>query len=124
VTATVAYGLEVLADEPTPSPISKPGRTVMWEQTRTLLLADGSTAYGCIHCDYVSRSVNSIRPHLSKHNRRPPTNGTAVADGHRDLTSLLGQLHRLDELVRERDQWKARALKAERSLKTVREAIG
>lgn len=118
MTATVAYGLEVLADEPTPSPISHQGQTIMWEQTRTLLLSDGSTAYGCLHCDYVSRNVLSIRPHLSKHTRRQNVNGhaTSVAD-------LLAQLRQLSETSADRDRWRARALTAEKSLRDIRTAI-
>jgi hypothetical protein len=127
VTATKAFGLEVLADEPTPSPISRPGAPVTWDQTRTLLLEDGSTAYGCAHCDYVSRNVLSIRPHLSRHKPKgpkvtvtPKTNGHGSADS---LASLLDQLGRLNEITTERDKWKARALSAERTLRRVREVI-
>jgi hypothetical protein len=128
VTARKAYGLEVLADAP--SPISRPGAPVTWDQTRTLLLEDGSTAYGCAHCDYVSRNVLSIRPHLSKHKPREPkpgtVNGTKNGHGHASadsLTSLLDQLGRLNEITTERDRWKARALSAEKVLRRVRDVI-
>ncbi len=120
MTATIAFGLEVLADEPTPSPISRDGQRIEWEQTRTLLLSDGSTAYGCLHCDYVSRNVLSIRPHLSKHNRRQKHND---AIGEHSLAALVDQLKRLDEITTDRDKWKARALSAEKSLRAIREAI-
>lgn len=128
VTATKAFGLEVLADEPTPSPISRPGAPVTWEQTRTLLLEDGSTAYGCAHCDYVSRNVLSIRPHLSRHNRKPrgdlkPSNGTNGHGSSDSLASLLDQLGRLNEVTTERDKWKARALSAEKTLRRIRDVI-
>lgn len=126
MTATVAFGLEVLADEPTPSPISTNGHTITWEQTRTLLLADGSTAYGCVYCDYVSRNVLSIRPHLSKHNRRPREgkgSKGAATNGQTSLASLLDQLGRLNEIATDRDKWKARALTAEKALRAIREAI-
>jgi hypothetical protein len=117
VTATSAFGFDVIADEPTNSGMTAPnGHVVMWEQTRTLLLEDGSTAYGCLHCDYVSRKVLSIRPHLNKH-RTPKT---ATND---QVTDLLAQLGSLSELTADRDAWKARALKAERTLRTLRTAI-
>lgn len=127
VTATKAFGLEVLADEPTPSPISRPGAPVTWDQTRTLLLEDGSTAYGCAHCDYVSRNVLSIRPHLSRHKpREPKVTVKAKANGHGSadsLASLLDQLGRLNEITTERDRWKARALSAEKTLRRLRDII-
>lgn len=117
MTATSAFGLEVIADEPTKSGVVTPnGHAVMWEQTRTLLLEDGSTAYGCLHCDYLSRKVLSIRPHLNKHRTpKAATNG--------QVTDLLTQLGNLSEITAERDAWKARALKAERTLRTLRTAI-
>jgi hypothetical protein len=115
MTATVAFGRTVIADEPTDSGMTtRDGHRVMFEQTRTLLLDDGSTAYGCVHCDYVSRKHLSIRPHLNKH--RNTKRGEA-------LTELLSQVGNLAEITTERDAWKARALKAERTLRTLRAAI-
>ncbi|WP_233223349.1 hypothetical protein [Amycolatopsis sp. CA-128772] len=129
MTATRAFGCEVLADEPTPSPISQPGAPVVWAQTRTLLLDDESTAYGCVHCDYVSRNVLSIRPHLSKHKPRETrqnghgSNGHAV-NGNGSVAALLAQLGTLNEVTKDRDHWKTRALRAERLVKAVRDAVG
>jgi hypothetical protein len=120
--ATHAFGQEVVDNAPTPSPISTAaGNPILWEQTRTLTLADGSTAYGCGHCDYTSRNRNSIRPHLRKHNQR--TNGREPAA---DLTvhELLGQLATLNQLQTDRDAWKARAVKAEKALRTLRKMLG
>lgn len=125
MTATRAFGREVLADEPTPSPISQPGAPVVWEQTRTLLLDDGSTAYGCAHCDYVSRNVLSIRPHLQRHKPRNGKRPNGREDnGHASVTALLAQLGTLNEITQDRDHWKARALTAERLVKAVRDAVG
>ena len=124
--ATHAFGQAVIADAPTPSPITDPnGSPILWEQTRTLTLADGSTAYGCAHCDYANRNVNSIRPHLRKHSQR--TNGQATGrDPAAELTvhELLGQLAALEELRADRDTWKARAVKAEKALRTLRKMLG
>ena len=122
--ATEAFGQAVVQDEPTLSPITdRAGHPIVWQQTRTLTLADGSTVWGCAHCEYVSRNVLSIRPHLSKHNRR--TNG----HGHNpaaELTvqELLGQLAKLEELRATCKAWKARAQRAEKSLKTLRSVLG
>lgn len=118
MTATTAFGHEVIADEPTNAGMATPnGHAVMLQQTRTLLLDDGSTAYGCLHCDYVSRKQFSIRPHLNKH-RAPKAATTQDA-----VTDLLAQLGNLSEITADRNAWKARALKAERTLRTLRTAI-
>lgn len=107
MTAKVAFGHEVIADEPTDSGMrAGDGRSVMWEQTRTLLLDDGSTAYGCQHCDYVSRSPKSIRPHLKAHTGKPEVAIGSVA-----------------ELAADRNAWRTRALKAERLLRKLRAAL-
>lgn len=128
MTARSAFGHTVAADEPTPSPITdRAGKPVMWQQTRTLTLDDNSTAYGCAHCDYVSRNVNSIRPHLSKHTRRDharPRTGRLVEDSDITLSQVLSQLATLQDTLADRDQWKARAIKAEKSLRTLRGALG
>jgi hypothetical protein len=130
MTATHAFGLEVVDNAPTPSPIAdRAGNPILWEQTRTLTLADGSTAYGCGHCDYASRNRNSIRPHLRKHNQRTNGRANGRANGHApatDLTlhELLGQLATLDQFRTSRDAWKARAVKAEKALRTLRKMLG
>jgi hypothetical protein len=124
--ATHAFGLEVVGNVPTPSPIAdRAGNPILWEQTRTLTLADGSTAYGCHHCDYTSRNVNSIRPHLRKHNQRTTSRANG-RDPAAELTvhELLGQLATLEDLRAERDSWKARAVKAEKALRTLRTMLG
>lgn len=124
--ATHAFGLEVVGNVPTPSPIAdRAGNPILWEQTRTLTLADGSTAYGCHHCDYTSRNRNSIRPHLRKHNQRTnsrPNGYTPAAE--LTVHELLGQLATLEELRADRDSWKTRAVKAEKALRTLRTMLG
>lgn len=117
----MAFGRRVIADKATPSPISNESKQVLWQQTRTLTLDDGSTAYGCVHCEYVSRNINSIRPHLGKHNRRR-SNGQVTGD--RTIKEIIQKLGTLDEITADRDRWKTRALKAEHSLQTLREALG
>ncbi|MFJ1742656.1 hypothetical protein ACIOG4_28770 [Streptomyces microflavus] len=67
MTATHVNGLAVIEDQPTRSGISRPGVEVVFDQTRHLLLSDGSEMYGCKHCTYTSANPNSIRPHLKVH---------------------------------------------------------
>ncbi|MFI7087739.1 hypothetical protein ACIBUR_29595 [Streptomyces anulatus] len=67
MTATHVNGLAVIEDLPTRSRISRPGVQVTFDQTRHLLLSDGSEMYGCKHCTYTSTNPNSIRPHLKVH---------------------------------------------------------
>lgn len=123
MTATHVDGVEVVADEPTTAPIkSFAGKPMVWTQTRTLLLADGRTVYGCQHCEYTSPNVLSIRPHLNKHRTVGPRPAAAAKD--LSLTEVLERLATLDKVSKERDDWKARALTAERKLATLRNALG
>ncbi|ALG14749.1 hypothetical protein AOZ06_12920 [Kibdelosporangium phytohabitans] len=118
-------GLEVIADEPTPSPIkSRDGAAVLWTQTRTLLLGDGSTVYGCQHCDYTSPNVNAIRPHLQAHNSRRGKKTTTAPTGDLTLAELVARLAELDKVTAALDEWRTRALKAEKALRTLRNLLG
>lgn len=113
-------GHEVISDQPTEAPISaRNGQPVYWQQIRTLRLSNGDTAYGCAHCDYVSANPNSVRPHLNAHR-----NGRKSRHTSGDVEQVLQQLAHLDELTKDRDRWKQRALKAERDLRAIRRAIG
>ncbi|MCP3799767.1 hypothetical protein NLX83_10905 [Allokutzneria sp. A3M-2-11 16] len=133
MTATVVNGLEVIADEPTEAPMrSRAGTPVLWQQTRTLLLEDGSTTYGCVHCDYTSANVRSIRPHLNKHRTDnvpartsvlAPFGELSLAEVFRRLVDFDDITSELDEMTSERDEWKQRAQRAERSLSTLRNAL-
>lgn len=123
MTATQVDGTAVLCDEPTEAPITdKTGKPLVWTQTRTLLLADGRTVYGCQHCDYTHPSVGGIRPHLRVHKpaKPKPSNGA----GDMSVAELVALASKAGTVVRERDEWKARALKAERELATVRRVLG
>jgi hypothetical protein len=118
MTATHVDGVEVIADEPAQSPItSRDGKPVHFKQIRELLLADGATVYGCVHCDYTSPGIGSIRPHLGKHKNGKDADEIS-------LSQLLARIAEIEKVTAERDEWKARALKAEGSLKVLRDALG
>jgi hypothetical protein len=120
VTATHVDGVEVIADEPCRSGLTgRGGKPIYFKQTRELLLADGRTVYGCVHCDFVRGKPSAIRPHLVKH-------GTRAAAGLSDdltLAQLLRKLEAMEKVTAERDQWKARALKAEKALGILRRTL-
>jgi hypothetical protein len=133
MTATSVNGLAVLADEPAPSPLSdKAGGQVYFKQIRSLLLENGAITYGCAHCDYTADSPASVRPHLNKHIEKTPKKTAPVtpADSPQridptaiTLADLLRQVTALNQAIDERDQWKARARKAEQDLATIQRAI-
>ncbi|MFJ8677358.1 hypothetical protein [Streptomyces sp. NPDC093589] len=145
MTATHVNGVAVLIDEPAPSPISRPGVDVTFDQIRHLLLADGTETYGCVHCPYVADNISSVRAHLKAHSSKPrgqvrkvsksassavaaaPRNRTAAtplrkpAPAARDLSSLsLGELverAQLTEQMRvQRDAAREEAAQARRSV--------
>ncbi len=121
MTATTVNGHAVITDKPTASALrDKRGNVVYWPQTRTLTLDNGDVVYGCVHCDYTSLNENSIRPHLGKHRDRP----TAAQAGELSLNQLLERLGELDKVTADRDQWRKRAVAAEKSLSTLRKALG
>lgn len=122
MTATQVNGIAVIADEPTLSPISaRNGVPVYWQQTRTLLLEDGTELYGCVHCDYTADSPNKVRPHFNKHRDRTAAKPASPYD--LPLSELLARVADMEKLTAERDTWRRRALKAERSLSTMRKAL-
>jgi hypothetical protein len=129
MTAQHVNGHAVIADEPAVSPHLKDnsGRPVAWRQIRRLLMDDGSELYGCQHCDYTSPNMNSIRPHLGAHSTRPRKKKDAesalTAQPMNDWLRLLRQIEQLDKVCQERDDWKGRAMAAERSLSTLRRAL-
>jgi hypothetical protein len=123
MTATEVNGVAVVADEPTAAPIkTRSGVPVLWVQTRTLLLADGTIIYGCVHCDYTRDNMHLIRPHLNKH-RDLKTTGSKAPSRSMTLDQLLARVENLSKVEADRDHWKARAVKAEKSLNTLRNAL-
>jgi hypothetical protein len=121
VTATHVNGLSVIADEPTPSPLTdKAGNQVMWPRVRRLLLADGSTTYGCAECEFTAPTSAKVRGHLQGHREKPKR--TPSLSG-LSLDDLLAKVDKLEKVTADRDAWKRRALAAERGLETIRKAF-
>jgi hypothetical protein len=128
VTAAVVEGRVVIEDQPAKSPLSTATKPVMFRQIRELLLEDGAVVYGCAHCDYTRDTVAQVRPHLKAHGGRGPgrpRKGAAVAQDVNalSLADLLRRLRALEQAEAERDEWRERALAAERTLRTLRRAL-
>lgn len=125
MTATHVDGIAVIADEATKSPINdRAGKPIYWQQIRTLLLEDDTTTYGCLHCDYTADKPASIRPHLNKHKDKVMRKAVKrMPASEMSLSELLAKLAELEKVTAERDEWKRRALTAERKLATMRKAL-
>lgn len=124
MTATHVDGAAVIATEPAQDPKGwkdrRTGEPLRFRQILKLLLDDGREVYGCLHCDYTSPNINSVRPHLNKHRLalRVDSNGHGV-----DLAEVARRLQHVDKVEADRDQWKARALAAEKELRKYREVL-
>lgn len=121
MTATSVNGVAVIADEPARAPFTN--REVYFKQIRLLMLEDESTVFGCAHCDYTAAGPGSVRGHLGTHGK-PRSRAVAKAASEMSISDLLKRLAELDKLTAERDQWKARAVKAEQDLSAIRGALG
>lgn len=125
MTATIVDGKQVIATEPAETALSGlHGKPIYYKQIVRLLLDDDSEVFACVHCDYTAPNVQSVYPHLRKHKQPAATNGATpspeldlsislgtLLDGHRQAAAYLESIERLSA---DRDQWKARALAAER----------
>lgn len=123
MTATQVDGVDVVADEPARAPmLDRAGNPIYHKQMRELLLSDGRTVYGCVHCDYTADSLARVRPHLNKHrDGKVSRNGNAIAALAKQLTTLSTLA---EALTAERDEYKKRANVAEKSLRDLRKALG
>lgn len=130
MTATKVDGRTVIEDQPALAPVKTwAGAPVYYKQIRELLLDDGTSVFGCAHCDYTGSSPVQVRPHLNKHRDIKAKADEAKTDAGKPTTELslaqiLDRIATLDRVTADRDQWKARALKAEGSLKVLRDALG
>lgn len=130
MTATAVNGISVVSDSPARAPISVPrtGAPVYWEQIRELTFADGSTIYGCIHCEYVNTNRNSMRPHLNAHRPRKPKTKAAekvLLEAQERTIAVLSKeldkaLAKVDRVTAREKAAQAEARRARRELETLR----
>jgi hypothetical protein len=124
VTATHVNGLAVVENEPTVTNLkSNDGKTVYQHQTRTLLLEDSSIVYGCVHCDFTAPKVGQVRSHLGTHAARSSGRPRTKVPKGLTVSDLLSAAAAIEKLTADRDAWRARAVKAERELATVRRVL-
>ena len=120
MTATHVNGIAVVADEAALAPIRDfKGDPVHFKQIRELLLADESTVFGCVHCEFTRPTAAGVRPHLRAHSEKT---GSGKKRG-MTLDELIRRVDGLKLVEAERDQWKARALEAEAKLASFRSVI-
>ena len=126
MTATEVNGLKVVETDAPHSPLSTPENPVHFKQILRLLLEDGNTTYGCVHCDYTSFQLASVRAHLPSHarGRVDPRKGTKILSAEAAPLMDLSVRELFDAVLqrRESDSWKERALKAEKRLADFRKA--
>lgn len=88
-----------------------------------LLLEDETTVFACTECDYTAAKAGQVGQHLVTHKpegRAPVGNGRRARGSSDAITALIRELEKVGS---DRDAWKARARKAERSLDALRKAL-
>lgn len=120
MTATAVNGLEVIASEPTPTPLNKPDRPVFHKRVETLMLSDGSTVFGCTECEYTSDKPGAVRGHLKTHAKPASGRSTNASEGTTALVLLAQEVESAtaahDRALEQVVEWRSRALTAERKL--------
>ena len=144
MTATSVNGRKVITSEAALSPMkTKTGKDISFSRIVRLLLDDGTTVHGCRECEFTEPRLASVRAHLRSHRpterpaetptRQKPKPAEDSLNGVGDLTlrELLalgqratGTADALDRMTQDRNEWKARAHKAERELGTIRRLLG
>ncbi|MFJ2217894.1 hypothetical protein ACIQVO_36235 [Streptomyces sp. NPDC101062] len=129
-------GLEVIEVEFAETPLSTPNRPVHFKQIVKILLEDGSVTFGCVwpDCGFTRKTAIAVRPHLKVHKSAPDAlDVTTLPVG--ELLELAKSAQKLrtdlDRATRERDrlakslhdEWKPRALAAERQLNSIQRAL-
>ena len=126
MTASEVDGKAVIAVESAKSNWKgRNGEHLEFRQILRLLLDDGSEVYGCLHCDYTHASPNSVRPHLNKHRKPKAEVGDQDAEAAGlSLAKIARVLRSHERTTAELEEWKRRALTAERELRAIRKALG
>ncbi|WP_217226032.1 hypothetical protein [Streptomyces anulatus] len=127
-------GLEIVEVEFAETPLSTPSKSIRFKQIVKILLEDGSVTYGCAWagCGFTGDTSFAIRPHLRVHAPETP-DISKLSVG--ELLELAESAHTLrtdlNQTTRERDRlakslnedWKPRALAAERQLSSIQRAL-
>ena len=134
---TYVNGQTVVLRHPVETPLSRPDRPMYYKRIVRFELVDGTSVYACTECDYTHPNVYAARGHVNATHpiapRRPYGTGrraTATRDSESpaDWASLtLGEaaamVRRFARLTAERDEWKERAIAAERTLSAIRRSM-
>lgn len=113
-THTTHKGKTVVAEQLAPSPLGNVGGTdVTYKQITQLLLADDTYAYGCAHCPYTADTSQSVASHLKEHN------GDIMDMPLRDVLALARRMHKTPV----GEDWRKRALEAERRFNQLKELL-
>lgn len=137
ITEHTVDGVRVVAEQPVETPLSTQDVPMYFKRVVLLLLEDGREVFGCTECDFTNDAVSFVRAHVSVHNaepRRKPGPKTREADTSEWADMPLGQLLKLvqdydtirdalDRMTDDRNEWKARALKAERQISGLRKVF-
>jgi len=115
----------IVSDLATLSPIQDPRKQpVYWNSIRTLNIGVGIEVYGCADCDYVAKSPGQVRPHRNAHAKaKVTTTNGELSKTVADLRDVLRAVDQVAQLTAERDEWKRRALAAERDLAAIRKRV-
>lgn len=134
MTASSVRGIPVLSNEDTLAPVKdRAGNDVHWKRVRTLGLADGSTIYGCSECDVVDDDKFMVWRHLSKHPKPEPeltaksigklVDKLVTQERKEAVAAAKAARRRIKDVTKSRDEWRARAVAAEKSLQAIRSAF-
>ncbi|WP_432156052.1 hypothetical protein [Streptomyces sp. bgisy153] len=127
-------GLEVIEVEFAETPLSTPKKPVYFKQIVKILLEDGSVTYGCAWagCGFTRDTAIAVRPHLKAHKPDAPDVSKLTVGELLELAESAQTLRTdLERTTRERDrlakslhdEWKPRALAAERRLNSIQRAL-
>jgi len=150
MTAKKVGRLTVITAEPVLSPLSAPDKPVYFKQILRLLLSDGGETYGCAACDFTADAVGKVRQHNGTHKKGTPgvrvvtraarapappaplsTIGAGSVAENMTILEVLNWIRENGKMVEamekmsdERNEWKRRALAAEKSVAQFRRALG
>lgn len=134
-TATTPVVIESVPATFTSTLPTAPGRTFTNSKVLRQTFSDGTVVFRCAECGFTRDSYYKVLPHLGSHSERKPRAKVAVVPTPAErasalLTELIGVVAELAAEAGEkasasdRDEWRARALDAEKRLRSLRRALG